>query len=73
MAKAFNLQKFEQVDGALSALRYAGDFMTCGDPRAWIRKSNILFDACIDAGMSRDEPNHEEWAAGYVIHALLAA
>ena len=73
MTTAFNLSKFEAVDGAHSALLYAGDFMTSADPRGWIRKSNILLDACIDAGMPFDHPNHEEWAAELITRALLSS
>jgi len=62
----------EQVIEAHQALLYCGDFMTCADPRGYIRKSNVLLDACIDAGMSHDEPSHEDWAAEYVTRALCA-
>ena len=55
--------QLEVLNDAHQALLRAGDFMTCADPVLWIRKTNILFDACLDAGMSFDEPNHEEWAA----------
>ena len=70
---SFDLRAFEVVDGAHDALIRSGDFMTCADPRAWIRKSNILFDACIDAGMSHDEPDHEAWAAEFICNALVSA
>lgn len=58
---------------AYNALVLAGDFNTTSDPRAWVRLSNILFDACLDAGMSYDEPDHEKWAALTVTKCLLAA
>lgn len=65
--------KFEAVDGALDALLRVGDFMTCADPRSWIRKSNILLDACIDAGMAYDHDDHVAWAAEFVTDALVSA
>jgi len=69
----FNLRSFERVDSAYMALIRAGDFMDSADPRAWIRKSNVLLDACIDAGMRHDECDHVLWAGEYVTRALLAA
>jgi hypothetical protein len=71
--KPFSLSAFEAVDGALSALLYAGDFMESADPRSWIRKSNILLDACVDAGMDYDTDDHAAWAAEYVCNALVSA
>lgn len=68
-----DLQKFETVDGALNALLRRGDFMTCADPRGYVRDSNILLDACLDAGMPRDEADHELWALEFVSRKLLAA
>lgn len=70
---ATTLSKFEAVDGALDAFLRAGDFMTCDDPRAWIRKSNVLLDACVDAGMDYDHDDHSGWAAEYVVGALVSA
>lgn len=70
---AFSLSHFEAVDGALDALLRAGDFLTCADPRVWIRKSNILLDVCTDAGMDYDTDDHAAWAAEYVANALCAA
>lgn len=67
------LQKLEALNEAHQALLYAGDFETAADPRGWIRKSNILLDACIDAGMSHDEPDHHDWAAIRVAEWLIAA
>lgn len=67
-----NLSKFEAVDGALDAFLRAGDFMTCADPRGYIRKSNILLDACIDAGMAYDHDDHVAWAAEFVAKELLS-
>lgn len=54
--------KLEIVMTEQDALLRFGDFMTCADPRGYIRQSNILFDACLDAGMSFDEPDHVAWA-----------
>jgi hypothetical protein len=70
---SFSLRTFEAVDGAYDALIRAGDFMTCDDPRAWIRKSTILLDACIDAGMSHEHPDHTQWAAEFICNALVSA
>jgi hypothetical protein len=70
---AFNLRHFEKIDGLHGRLIRMGDFLTCADPRGYIRCSNELLDACLDAGMSHDEPNHEEWAAGYICRALVSA
>lgn len=67
------LTHFEAVDGALDAFLRAGDFEACADPRAWIRKSNRLLDACVDAGMSYDYGNHEAWAAKFVADALVSS
>jgi hypothetical protein len=64
------LHQFETIDGAYSALTSIGDFMTCADPRGYIRQSNILLDACLDAGMPHDEPDHEVWASGLICRAL---
>lgn len=43
------------------------------DPRAAIRATNRLLDACIDAGMAHDEPDHEAWAAERVTRWLCEA
>lgn len=67
------LSDFEALDGSLSALLYFGDFETCDDPRGYIRASNRLYDACIGAGMSHDEPDHEQWAAAKVCAELVSA
>jgi hypothetical protein len=69
----FNLSTFETVDGALDAFFRAGDFMTCADPRNWVRKSNELFDACLDAGMHYEHDDHVAWASEYVVNALVSA
>lgn len=70
---AISLHTFEQVQGAYDALACAGDFLTCADPRGYIRKSNILLDACIDAGMPHDAPDHEMWAAEFIVACLRSA
>ena len=61
------------VRSAYYSLVYMGDFETCSDPRAYIKTSNRLLDACLAAGMSHDEPCHETWASSYVTSRLLAA
>jgi hypothetical protein len=43
------------------------------DPRAYIRATNVLLDACVDAGMSHEEPDHEGWAAERVTRWLVEA
>ena len=68
-----NLATFERVDGALDSLLRAGDFMTCADPRAWVRKSSALLDACLDAGMDYDTAEPTQWAVQYVTSALVTA
>jgi len=68
-----NEATLEVLNTAYNALLYAGDFMASENPRDWIRKSNILLDACLDAGMSYDEPSHENWAAERLATWLLAA
>lgn len=60
---ALTLAQFEKIDAALSDVLRQGDFATCADPRAHIRSTNVLLDACIDAGMSYDHPRLEDWAS----------
>lgn len=67
------LPAFEKIDGLLSSLRYMGDFETCADPRGYVRTTNRLFDACLDAGMSFDECDHEAWATEAVLKTLVSA
>lgn len=43
------LRQFEQIDGLMASLLRMGEFETCADPRGYIRTSNVLFDACVDA------------------------
>lgn len=67
----FDLAKFEVVDGLRSKMLRMGEFENCDDPREYVRLSNRLFDACVEAGMCFDEPDHEAWADDYVLTALL--
>lgn len=43
------LRQFEQIDGLMASLLRAGPFETYAEPREYIRISNRLLDACIDA------------------------
>ncbi|CAB5222975.1 hypothetical protein UFOVP368_47 [uncultured Caudovirales phage] len=43
------LTQFERIDGLMTDLLRAGSFEACADPRGYIRTSNRLLDACIDA------------------------
>lgn len=70
------LSQFEQIDGLLASLLRMGEFATCADPRGYIRTSNRLLDACIDAmgfAWVDDFASAEEAAAAIVTHALLSA
>lgn len=68
-----SLSSFETIDGLYGRLIAMGDFTDCADPRGFVSLSNRLLDACIDAGMSHDEPNHETWAAQAITRALVSA
>lgn len=68
-----SLAVLENLMSAHDAVIRSGDFMESADPRAWIRKSTVLLDACIDAGMSHDEPDHHEWATLRVTRFLCEA
>lgn len=46
---AISLRQFEKIDSLMSALLHMGEFEVCADPRGYIRTSNMLFDACVDA------------------------
>lgn len=73
---AVSLSQFEAVNELHQSLLRMGDFMECADPRAYVRTSNRLFDACIDAGMDydfRDFVSHEDWAADFIARAMLSA
>jgi hypothetical protein len=74
MANTITLQQFEAIDGLMSSLLRAGDFMTCADPRGYIRTSNMLFDACVDAigyAAANDYADALECAAAIVTGGLL--
>lgn len=71
---ALTLSQFEQIDGLMAALLRMGEFETCADPRGYIRTSNVLLDACIDAfGLEyvNDFSCALECAAHVVTQALL--
>lgn len=70
---ALSLPQFETIDGLYGSLLRMGDFETCSDPRGYVRLSSRLLDACLDAGMSHDEPDHHEWAVVAITRALVAA
>jgi hypothetical protein len=70
---ALSLQHFEKIDGLLGSLLRMGDFETCADPRGYIRTSNQLLDACVDAGMAYDHDDHVAWATEAVIRSLVSA
>jgi hypothetical protein len=70
------LSQFERIDGLLTKQLRAGPFETCADPREYIRNSNRLFDACIDAMgfVYMDQfASAEHCAAAIVTEALLYA
>jgi len=65
--------QLEVLNDAFDAAVRDGDFMATDDPRGWIYRSSVLYDTCIDAGMSLDEPDHRAWAARRVTQWLVAA
>ncbi len=70
------LATFERIDTLLSKQLRAGPFETCADPHEYIRTSNRLFDACIDAMgfVYMDQfASAEHCAAAIVTEALLYA
>jgi hypothetical protein len=67
------LHHFEKIDGLYSSLCRMGDFETCADPRGYVRLSNRLFDACVDAGMPFETDDHVLWAAEAVFGSLVSA
>jgi hypothetical protein len=74
MAASITLHQFEQIDGLLSSILRMGPFETCADPRGYIRTSNILFDAVVDAvgfAYADDFASPVEAAAAVVTDALL--
>jgi hypothetical protein len=71
---SITLSQFERIDGLLSKQLSAGPFETCADPHEYIRTSNRLFDACIDAMgfVYMDQfASAEDCAAAIVTEALL--
>lgn len=54
----------EALSDAHDTYLRAGDFLTCKDPRAHIRASNIMFDAAIACGFDRTAANCGCWVAG---------
>lgn len=71
-----SLHQFEQIDGHLSAILRMGPFETCANPREYVRTSNRLLDACIDAmGLDwvNDFASAEEAAATVVTMALTSS
>lgn len=70
------LSQFEKIDGLMSQILRMGDFETCADPRGYIRTSNQLHDACIDA-VGYDYANGfvsgEECAAHIIARCLLGS
>jgi hypothetical protein len=76
MTTTITLAAFEAIDTMLSQQLRAGDFDTCADPREYIRNSNRLLDACIDAmGVTYVDafPSAEHCAAAIVTEALLSS
>ena len=73
---SITLHQFERIDGLLTKQLRAGPFETCADPHEYIRTSNRLFDACIDAMgfVYMDQfASAEECAASIVTTALLSS
>jgi len=71
---SITIHQFERIDGLLSKQLRAGPFETCADPQEYIRNSNRLFDACIDAMgfVYMDQfSSAEHCAAAIVTEALL--
>jgi hypothetical protein len=73
---SITLSQFERIDGLLTKQIRAGQFETCADPQEYIRNSNRLFDACIDAMgfVYMDQfASAEHCAAAIVTEALLSS
>jgi len=67
------LSELEAIDTLLSQQLRAGQFETCADPVEYVRTSNRLLDACIDAvgkDYVDDFADAEECAAFIVAKAL---
>jgi hypothetical protein len=76
MAQSITLAAFETIDTLLSQQLRAGEFETCADPREYIRTSNRLLGACIDAmGYAYIDgfASAEECAAAIVTTGLLSS
>lgn len=70
------LAEFEAIDSLLSQQLRAGQFETCADPVGYVRTSNRLLDACIDAmgyNFVDHFPSAEDAAAAIVARALTHA
>ena len=73
---SITLYQFERIDTLLSKQLRDGPFETCEDPHQYIKNSNRLFDACIDAMgfVYMDQfASAEDCAAAIVTTALLSA
>ncbi len=70
---ALTLSQFEKIDGLATRLTRMGPFETCAAPREYVRVTNRLFDACLDAGMPFGTADHEVWALEAVFAALVSA
>ena len=73
---SITLHQFERIDGLLTKQLCAGPFETCDDPHQYIKNSNRLFDACIDAMgfVYMDQfASAEECAAAIVTEGLLSS
>ena len=73
---SITLYQFERIDGLLTKQLRAGPFETCEDPHQYIKNSNRLFDACIDAmgyAYANSFASAEECAAEIVTTGLLSS
>lgn len=73
---AVALFQFEAINELYNQLLYMGDFETCADPRAYIRTSNRLLDACYSVlGVEHVDKfaSAEDCAADFVARCLLSA
>ena len=76
MSTTLTLSQFETIDGLYASLIRMGDFEQCDDPRGYIRTSNRLLDACIDAiGYDAVDAfaSAEDCAADLICRALSSA
>ena len=75
MNATITLQQFEAIDGLNSQIICMGDFMSLpiDQARHFVRLTNRLFDACIDAvgyDSARSFPSAEECAATIITGCL---